>query len=149
MAYPTPPRFSVACHRLTGSGRRALLALSLTAALALALASPAGAATPRRITFWTRCSLDVKVASVEVSPVEVLHLTCARANHAIQRARILLTPAGPIFSTHGYTCRSTNVLPRVDPSPIQLPAAEMCAGSEHRQLAFIWNYVSTGGRLAV
>jgi hypothetical protein len=90
--------------------------------------------------FWTRCSLDVKVASVEVSPVEMLHLTCAQANHAIQRASILLTPAGPIFSTHGYTCRSTNILPRVDRSPIELPAAESCTGAKHRQLSFVWNY---------
>jgi hypothetical protein len=116
------------------------LALSLAAALAVALASPVGAATPRRITFWIRCSLEVKVSSVEVSPVEVLHLTCAQANHTIQRARILLTPGGPIFSTHGYTCKSTNILPRFDPSPVELPAEEMCTGPKHRQLAFIWTY---------
>ena len=84
----------------------------------------------------------MKVASVEVSPVEVLHLTCAQADHAIQRASILLTPGGPIFSTHGYTCRSTNILPRVDPSPIELPAAETGAGATQGQLSFIWNYAS-------
>ena len=135
-------RFPAGCRRPTALGRRALLGLTLGAAVATALASPAGAVSPRRITFWTRCSLDVKVASVEVSPVEVLHLTCAQANRAIQRASILLTPGGPIFSTHGYTCRSTNILPRVDPSPIELPAAETCAGAKHGQLSFIWNYAS-------
>jgi len=138
----TPRRFPAGCHRPSAPGRRALLGLTLGAAVATALASPAGAVSPGRITFWTRCSLDVKVASVEVSPVEVLHLTCAQANHAIQRASILLTPGGPIFSTHGYTCRSTNILPRVDPSPIELPAAETCAGAKHGQLSFIWNYAS-------
>jgi len=53
---------------------------------------------------------------------------------------ILFTAAGPIFSTHGYTCRSTNILPRVDPSPVELPATESCTGAKHRQLSFIWNY---------
>jgi hypothetical protein len=139
----TSRRFPPGCRHPTAPlGRRALLALTLGAAVATALASPAGAASPGRITFWTRCSLDVKVASVEVSPVEVLHLTCAQAKHAIQRASILLTPGGPIFATHGYTCRSTNILPRVDPSPIELPAAESCTGAKHRQLSFIWNYAS-------
>jgi hypothetical protein len=107
------------------------------------LSSAAGAASPGQITFWTRCSpLEVKVASVEVSPVEVLHLTCAEAKNAIQRARVLLTPGGPIFATHGYACSSTNILPRVDPSPVQLPAAESCVGARHRHLSFIWNYAS-------
>jgi len=92
--------------------------------------------------FWTRCSLDMKVASVEVSPVEVLHLTCAQAKHAIQRASNPLTPAGPIFSTPGYTCTSTNILPRFDPSPVELPAAETCNGTKHHQFSFIWNYAS-------
>ena len=136
-----PRRFSAGYRYPTASpGHRALLALTLGAAVATALASPAGAASPGRVTFWTRCSLDVKVASVEVSPVEVLHLTCTQAEHTIQRANILLTPGGPIFSTHGYTCRSTNILPRVDPSPIELPAAERCTGAKHRHLSFTWNY---------
>lgn len=109
----------------------------------------AAAASPGRIIFWTRCSLDVKLASVdklvsvEISPVEVLHLTCAQTNLAIRRASILLTPAGgPIFSTHGFTCRSTNVLPRSGPAPIELPAVYSCTGAKHRQLSFIWNYAS-------
>jgi hypothetical protein len=84
----------------------------------------------------------VKVEGVEVSPVEVLHLTCAQARHVIQRARILRTPGGPIFSTHGYTCSSKSILPRVDPSPIQLPAAEHCTGAQLRQVSFIWDYAS-------
>ncbi len=139
----TPRRLFAGCRRLTAPPRRrALLALALGAAVATALASSAGAVSRGRITFWTRCSLDVKVASVEVSPVEVLHLTCAQAKHAIQRASILLTPGGPIFSTRGYACRSTRILPRVDPSPIELPAAESCTGAEHRQLSFIWNFAS-------
>jgi hypothetical protein len=84
----------------------------------------------------------VKIARVVVSPVEVLHLTCPQADHAIKRARVLLTPAGPIFSTRGYTCRSRNILPRVDPSPVELPAAERCTGANHSQLSFIWDYAT-------
>ena len=130
------------CCTAPKRGALAGLVLVLGAAVATVLASPAGASSSGPITFWTRCSLQVKVAEVEVSPVEVLHLTCTQAGHAIQRAKILLTPGGPIFSTHGYTCSSTNVLPRVDPSPNQLPAAERCTGGEHRQLAFIWDWAS-------
>jgi hypothetical protein len=70
----------------------------------------------------------------------VLHLTCAQANHAIKRARVRLTPGGPIFSTRGYQCSSRNILPRVDPSPIELLAAKSCTGAKHSQLSFIWNY---------
>jgi hypothetical protein len=118
------------------------LGLILGAAIATVLVSPAGAASPGPITYWTKCSSHVKVAGVEVSPVEVQHLTCAQANLAIRQARILLTPGGPVFSTHGYTCSSTNILPRVDPSPIELPAAERCTGAQHRQLSFIWDWAS-------
>lgn len=124
-------------HRITAR-REALVGLVLGAAVATVLASPAAVASPG-ITFWTRCSLDVKVTSVEVKPVEVLHLTCAQADHAIRQARILLTPGGPIFTTRGYTCTSTNILPRVDPSPIQLPAAETCTGAAHHRMSFIWD----------
>lgn len=91
--------------------------------------------------FWARCSLSIRLSGVEVSPVEVLHVSCARAKHAIQRAHVLLSPGGPIFSTRGYACRSTNILPRVDPSPIQLPAAEFCRQGSHR-VAFVWDYSS-------
>jgi hypothetical protein len=115
------------------------LGLILGAAVATVLVSPAGAASPSPITYWTKCSSHVKVAGVEVSPVEVLHL--AQANLTIRRASIL-TPGGPVFSTHGYTCSSTNILPRVDPSPIELPAAERCTGAQHRQLSFIWDWAS-------
>jgi hypothetical protein len=94
----------------------------------------------RRFTAPTRGALVCPILSV--SPVEVLHLTCAQAKHTIQRAKILLTPGGPIFSTHGYTCSSRNILPRVDPSPIQLPAAEHCTGAQHRQVSFIWDYAA-------
>jgi hypothetical protein len=118
------------------------LGLVLGAAIATALASAAGAASPGRITYWTRCSLHVKVARVEVSPVEVLHVTCAQARHAIERAKILQTPGGPIFSTHSYKCSSTGILPRIDPSPTQLPAAERCSGAKHRRLSFIWDWAS-------
>ena len=109
--------------------RGALVGLLLGAAIATVLASPAVAVSSGQITFWTRCSLRVKLADVAVSPVEVLRLTCAQASHAIQQAKILLTPGGPIFSTHGYTCSSTNILPRVGPSPNQLPAAERWAAN--------------------
>ena len=136
----TARRFPAGCRRLTEPGRRALLRLTLTAVAATMLAGPAGAASPRRLPFWTKCSLDLKVAGVEVFPVEVLHLSCAQARHAIQHASILLTAAGPIFSTHGYTCGSTNILPRFDPSPFELPAAERCTGAKRRQLSFIWNF---------
>lgn len=129
-------------HRFTAPKRGPLLGLMLGAAIATALASPAGAASPAPVTFWTRCSLHVRVAGVEVSPVEVLHVTCAQARHAIKRAKILQTPGGPIFSTHGYTCSSTGILPRIDPSPIQLPAAERCTGAKHRRLSFIWDWAS-------
>lgn len=137
----TRRRFPGRC-RSTAPKRVQLLGLMLSAVVATVLATPAGAASPGPISYWTRCSLQVKVAGVEVSPVEVLHLTCAQAKHAIQLAKILLTPGGPIFSTHGYRCSSTNILPRVDPSPIQLPAAERCTGAKHRQLSFIWDYAS-------
>jgi len=119
-----------------------LLGLVLSAVFAPVLAHPAGAASPGPTTYWTRCSLHLKLASIEVSPVEVLHLTCGQARHAIQRARILLTPGGPIFSTQGFTCSSMGILPRVDPSPIELPAAERCTGAEQRRLSFIWDWAS-------
>jgi curli biogenesis system outer membrane secretion channel CsgG len=90
--------------------------------------------------FWTRCSLDLKVSVVEVSPVEVSHLTCAQAKHAIKTAHILLSPGGPIFSASGYTCRSSNILPPVDPSPIQLPATERCVGPSQSKFSFIWDW---------
>ncbi len=141
MDHRTAHRFPVGRRHRIAPARGALSGLMLGAAVATVLAGPAAVAAPG-ITFWTRCPLDVRVAMVEVSPVEVLHLTCAQANHAIQRASILLTPGGPIVSTHGYTCSSTNILPRVDPSPIELPAAELCAGAKHRQMSFIWNYAS-------
>ena len=141
MSRRTRPRFPQR-HRPTAPKRGALLGLILGAALATALVGPASAASPDPITYWTKCSLHVKRAGVEVSPVEVLHLTCAQANQAIRRARILLTPGGPIFSTHGYTCSSTSILPRFDPSPIELPAAERCTGAQHRQLSFIWDWAS-------
>jgi hypothetical protein len=114
----------------------------LSVAVATVLASPVSAVSAGPTTYWTKCSLRMKVDGVEVSPVEVLHLTCMQAKHTIQRAKIQLTPGGPIFSTHGYTCGSTNILPRVDPSPIQLPAAERCIGAQHRQVSFIWDYAS-------
>ena len=47
-----------------------------------------------------------------------------------------------MFSTHGYACSSTNILPRVDPSPSQLPAAERRTGAQHRQLSFVWDRAS-------
>jgi hypothetical protein len=141
MSRPTCPRFPQP-RRSTAPTRGAVFGLILGAAVATVLVSPAGAASPSPITYWTKCSSHVKVAGVEVSPVEVLHVTCAQANHAIRRARILLTPGGPIFSTHGYTCSSTNILPRVDPSPVELPAAERCTGAQHRQLSFIWDWAS-------
>jgi hypothetical protein len=119
-----------------------LLGLVLSAVLVPVLAHPAGAASPGPITYWTRCSLHLKVASVEVSPVEVLHMTCGQARHTIQRARILLTPGGPIFSAQGLTCHSMGILPRVDPSPNQLPAAERCTGAQQRRLSFIWDWAS-------
>jgi hypothetical protein len=92
------------------------------------------------VTLWTRCALDVKIASVEVGPVEALHLTCAQAKHAIQGARIALTPGGPFFSARGYACRSRIILPRFDPSPSELPAVELCRAAGGRELAFIWRY---------
>jgi len=138
----TPSRFPGGCRRPVASGRRGLWGLTLGAAVATVLASPAGAAAPGPITFWSRCSLAVKVASVDVSPVAVLHLTCAQANHAIRRGSVLLTPGGPIFSTRGYACSSRNILPRTDPSPIELPAVESCRGAKHRQLSFIWDWAS-------
>jgi hypothetical protein len=119
-----------------------LFGLVLGVAVATLLASPAGAASPGRSAYWTRCSLDIKVAGVEVSPVEVLHVTCAQADRTIRHASVQLTPGGPFFSAHGYRCSSTNILPRVDPSPIELPAAERCTGAKHRQLSFIWNYAT-------
>ena len=128
--------------RFAAPTRGALASLMLSVAVAPVLASPVSADSAGPITYWTKCSLRMTVKGVEVSPVEVLHLTCAQARHMIQRAKILLTPGGPIFSTHGYTCSSRNILPRVDPSPIQLPAAEHCTGAQHRQVTFIWDYAS-------
>jgi hypothetical protein len=138
----TANRFSKEPPRRISPGRLRLLGPMLGAVLAVALAISASAAPRGPIMLWTRCSLNVKVAGVEVSPVEVLHLTCAQADHAIIRARVLLTPGGPIFSTRGYTCSSRNILPRVDPSPIELPAAESCTGARHSQLSFIWDYAN-------
>jgi hypothetical protein len=129
-------------HRIATKKGRVLTGLVLGAALAPVLAHSAGAASPNQLTYWTRCSLRLKVASVEVSPVEVRQLTCGQARDAIERARILLTPGGPIFSTQGFTCTSKRILPRTDPSPIELPAAERCTGTQRRQLSFIWDWAS-------
>jgi hypothetical protein len=119
-----------------------LLGIVLVAVAWTGLARDARATSPARITFWTRCPLEVTVASVEVGPVEVLRLTCAQARQAIQSARIALTPGGPVFSTTGYTCRSRIILPRFDPSPIELPAVESCIDASHHRLSFIWNFAS-------
>lgn len=129
-------------RRLTTLKGGVLLGLVLSAVSLPVLAHPAGAASSGPITYWTRCAMHLKVASVEVSPVEVLHMTCRQARRAIQRARILLTPGGPIFSTQGLTCRATAILPRVDPSPMELPAAERCTGAQQRRLSFIWDWAS-------
>jgi len=116
-------------------------ALAATAALTLVAAPAAGsAAAPRLPTFWTSCSMNVKESVVEIWPVEVLHLTCAQAEHTIKSAHVLLTPGGPLFSASGFACRSAGILPRVDPSPIQLPAKESCSDHSQRKLSFIWNY---------
>ena len=76
-------------RRSSGGKRRALSGLILGAAVVPVLVSPAGAAPPSPITYWTRCSLHVKVAGVEVSPVEVRQLLCAQASLAIRRASVL------------------------------------------------------------
>jgi hypothetical protein len=103
---------------------------------------PAEASPHPTLSYWTRCLPNAKVAGLELSPVEVRHLSCAQADQAIRRARVLLTPGGPIFSTRGYTCRSTSILPRFDPSPIELPAVELCTRANRQQLTFVWNYAS-------
>jgi hypothetical protein len=136
--------FPVGHIRKVALATTALLALALVAVAWTGLARDAEATTPARITFWTRCSLDVKVGSFVVTPVEVLHLTCAQADQAIQSARVGVTPGGPIFSTNGYTCRSKIVLPRVDPSPSELPAVERCIAAGHHQLSFIWDFANGG-----
>lgn len=91
--------------------------------------------------FWTRCSLHVTMSGFEISPVEALHMTCARAGRAIERGHVLETPGGPIFWARGYACRSRAILPPVDPSPSRLPAAEFCRRGV-RQLSFVWDYAS-------
>jgi hypothetical protein len=53
----------------------------------------------------------VQIGSVEITPVDVLRLTCTRAAQAVKNGRVALTPGGPIFSTNGYACRSTISLP--------------------------------------
>jgi hypothetical protein len=116
------------------------LGLALFALVWIGLARGAGATSPGSISFWTRCSLDAKIGSVEVTPVEVLHINCAQAAQAIKNGRVALTPGGPIFSTNGYVCRSAIILPRFDPSPSELPAVESCTSASHHHLSFIWNY---------
>lgn len=91
--------------------------------------------------FWTRCSLHATMSGFEISPVEVLHMTCARAGRVIERGHVLDSPGGPIFWTRGYDCRSRAILPRVDPSPASLPAAEFCRRGS-RRLSFVWDYAS-------
>jgi hypothetical protein len=91
--------------------------------------------------FWKRCSIHVTMSGVEISPVEVLHMTCARAGRVIGRGHVLDTPGGPMFQARGYACRSRAILPRVDPSPSRLPAAEFCRRGRLR-LGFVWDYAS-------
>jgi hypothetical protein len=132
--------------------RHAKRLLTLTAAgliLAAGLLVVSGAATAARShapahriqAFWTRCDRHVTMSGFEISPVEVLHTTCARAGRAIERGRVLDTPGGPMFWTRGYACRSRAILPPVDPSPASLPAAEFCRQGT-RQLSFVWDYAS-------
>jgi hypothetical protein len=124
-----------------------LLAVGVIAAGGVCAASTAATATAGKPTAqpvqasWVRCSLHIHLSGTEVSPVEVSHLSCARAKRAIQRGQVLMSPGGPIFSTRGYTCRSTSILPRVDPSPNQLPAAEFCRHGRNR-LSFVWDYAN-------
>lgn len=118
-------------------------------ALAAGLAFGTGAATAvgskpparRAPAFWTRCSLHVTVSEFEISPVEVLHTTCGAAREVIERGHVLDTPGGPIFWTRGYACSSRAILPPVDPSPSNLPAAEFCRRGS-RRLSFVWDYAS-------
>jgi hypothetical protein len=106
-----------------------------------ATAARSHAPAQRARAFWTRCDLHVTLSGFEISPVEVLHMTCARAGRAIQRAHVLLSPGGPIFWARGYACRSRAILPPVDPSPASLPAAEFCRRGRH-QFSFVWDYAS-------
>jgi hypothetical protein len=129
---------------LTAVGLISATGVGATAATATGVGATAATATGKagaQPAFWARCSFSIQLSGVEVSRVEVVHLSCAQAKHAIQRAHVLLSPGGPIFSTRGYACRSTNILPRVDPSPIQLPAEELCRQGS-RRVAFVWDYSS-------
>ena len=141
MSRRTRPRFPQR-HRPTAPKRGALLGLILGAALATALVGPASAASPDPITYWTKCSLHVRRAGVEVSPVEVLHLTCAQANQAIRRARILLTPRRPDL-LDAWVHMQLDEHPSARRSlPVELPGGGALTGAQHRQLSFIWDWAS-------
>jgi hypothetical protein len=119
-----------------------LLLLVPTAAAATGAARPARPTAHAPVKLWTRCSPHVTIGGFEAGPIEVLHLTCKEAADAIRHGHVLLTPGGPIFTTGGYACHSTNILPRYDPSPIELPATETCISGKHRHLSFILDHAS-------
>lgn len=126
---------------LTVSVAGLLLAAGLWLGSGAATAVGSKPVAHRAPAFWARCSLHATMSGFEISPVEALHMTCARAGRVIERGHVLDTPGGPMFWTRGYNCRSRAILPPVDPSPSRLPAAEFCRRGG-RQLSFVWDYAS-------
>ena len=84
-------------------GKRLLMVPLVGLLLAAGLWFGSGAATAvgskapahRATAFWTRCSLRIAVSEFEISPVEVLHMTCASAGRVIERGHVLDSPGGP------------------------------------------------------
>jgi hypothetical protein len=73
------PRSRAACRRFASP--IAVLLLLVAAAVSV----PAEASPHPTGSYWTRCLPSARVAGLELSPVEVRHLSCAQADQAIRR----------------------------------------------------------------
>ena len=114
-------------------------AMAAVVAASLATAVGSGHAAPGR-PIWTACALRRTLSGTQIAELQVARMSCTQAAGAIKRARVLLTPGGPIFSSAGQTCRATNLEPTT-PAPSQLPELVRCRGHRQQAFRFIWTWV--------
>ena len=92
------------------TGRRGRVAAALALVAGVLAGSGAASAAPRDASC---AGLSVRVAVSTghgghrtVTHVRVRRLSCARAASVLRAGSFALTPAGPLFTTPGYRCRS-------------------------------------------
>jgi hypothetical protein len=85
------------------------------------------------------CSVSRRLAGTRISEVQALRVTCSQAARRIDRGRLLLSPAGPLFAVRGYACGERNLDP-VTPAPSQLPQLVLCTAGHRHEFRFIWTW---------